>query len=79
MEYFTDDYDEYGDLKKATAHCLKYRTGDYHYGLMVRNGKMITPPLFGSIIAIVPGLYHCEGDEGSIILDDEGNECEKKM
>ena len=79
MEYITDEYDEYGDLKKATAHCLKYRTGDHHYGLMDLNGNMITLPLFGCITAIAPGLYHCEGDEGSIILDDKGNECGEKL
>lgn len=79
MEYISDEYDEYGELKKATAHCLKYRTGNHHYGLMDHNGNMITLPLYGCITAIAPGLYHCEGDEGSIILDDYGRECGEKL
>ena len=79
MKYITDDYDEYSGLKKAMSNCLKYRAGDYYFGLMDRYGNMITPSLFGSIKTIVPGLYHCEGDEGSIIHDDKGIECEKKM
>ena len=79
IEYITDEYDEYGDLKKATAHCLKYRSADWHYGLMDRKGNIITPPLYDCITAIAAGLYHCEGDEGSVILDDKGRECGEKL
>ena len=79
MEYVTDDYDEDGNLKNATAHCLKYRSADWHYGLMDRNGNIITPPLYDCITAIATGLYHCEGDEGSVILDDKGRECGEKL
>ena len=79
MEYVTDEYDEDGNLKNATAHCLKYRSADWHYGLMDRNGNIITPPLYDCITAIATGLYHCEGDEGSVILDDKGRECGEKL
>jgi hypothetical protein len=79
MEYITDEYDEYGDLKEATAHCMKYRSADYHYGLMDRKGNIITPPLYDRITAIAADLYHCEGEEGSVILDDKGNECGEKL
>ena len=79
MEYVTDEYDEYGNLMEATAHCMKYRSADWHYGLMDRNGNIITPPLYDRITAIAVDLYHCEGDEGSIILDDKGKECGEKL
>lgn len=79
MEYITDEYDEYGALKSATAHCLKYRSSDYTYGLMDRNGNVITPPLYDCITAISASLYLCEGDEGSVLLDDKGRECGEKL
>lgn len=79
MEYITDDYDEFGELKKATAHCLKYRSADRYYGLMDRNGNIITPPLYDDITAIAVNLYHCVGEEGSALLDDKGNECGEKL
>ena len=79
MEYVTDEYDEYGNLMEATAHCMKYRSADWHYGLMDRNGNIITPPLYDRITAIAVDLYHCEGNEGSIILDDKGKECGEKL
>ncbi|MBQ6306866.1 MAG: WG repeat-containing protein [Bacteroidales bacterium] len=79
MEYITDDYDEFGELKKATAHCLKYRSADRYYGLMDRNGNIITPPLYDDITAIAVNLYHCEGEEGSVLLDDKGRECGEKL
>ena len=79
MEYITDEYDEDGNLKNATAHCLKYRSADWHYGLMDRNGNIITPPLYDHITAIAVGLYHCEGEEGSVLLDDKGKECGEKL
>ena len=79
MEYVTDEYDEYGELKEATTHCLKYRSADCHYGLMDRNGNVITPPLYDCITAISAGLYLCEGDEGSVILDDKGKERGEKL
>ena len=79
LEYITDEYDEYGNLKNATAHCMKYRSADRHYGLMDRNGNIITPPLYGCITAIAVDLYHCEGKEGSVLLDDKGKEVGEKL
>lgn len=79
QEYFTDEYDENGDLKMATAHCLKYRSSDYHYGLMDREGNVITLPLYDQITAVAANLYLCEGDEGAVILDDKGRECGEKL
>lgn len=79
MEYVTDEYDEYGDLKRATAHCLLYRSSDYNCGLMDRNGNVITLPLYDQITAISASLYLCEGDEGAVILDDKGRETGEKL
>ena len=79
MEYATDVYDEEGVLKSATANCLRYRTADWSYGLMDRNGNIITPPSYSSIEAIGPDRYHCDGPNGSVILDSKGKECGKKL
>lgn len=79
MEYPTDEYDEEGILKTATANCLRYRTDDMNYGLMDRNGNIITPPSYSSIKAIGHDRYHCEGAYGSVILDSKGNECGEKL
>ena len=79
MEYSTDEYDEEGTLKSATANCLRYRTIDWHYGLMDRKGNMITPPSYSTITAIGPDRYHCDGANGSVILDSKGNECGEKL
>jgi len=79
MEYSTDEYDEEGVMKSATANCLRYRTIDWNYGLMDRNGNMITPPSYSSITAIGPDRYHCDGPLGAVILDSKGNECGEKL
>lgn len=79
MEYSTDEYDEEGMVKSATANCLRYRTVDWNYGLMDRNGNMITLPSYSSITAIGPDRYHCDGPNGSVILDSKGNECGEKL
>ena len=79
MEYVTNEYTEYGEVLKKMANCRKYRSSDYRYGLMDSKGNLITPPLYDHITAIAADLYHCEGDEGSILLDGKGNECGEKL
>lgn len=79
MEYVTDEYNEYDELKSATAHCLKYSSSDYHFGLMDREGNVITLPLYDQITAVAANLYLCDGDEGAVILDDKGRECGEKL
>ena len=79
MEYATDEHDEYGDFKLATANCLMYKTIDWYYGLMDKNGNIITPPSYSSITAIGIDRYHCEGPNGSVVLDDKGNEVGEKL
>ena len=79
MEYSTDEYDEDGMMKSATANCLRYRTADWSYGVMDRNGNIITPPSYSSIEAIGPDRYHCDGSNGSVILDGKGKVCGEKL
>lgn len=78
MEYATDEYDEDGNPKPATAQCLRYVTADWNYGLMDKDGNIITLPIYSDITAIGPDRYHCTGPNGSVILDSKGNECGEK-
>lgn len=79
MEYETDEYDEEGVLKRATAKCQRYYTADWNYGLMDKDGNIVTPPLYSRIEAIGPDHYHCVGPNGSVILDDKGREVGEKL
>ena len=79
LVYSTDEYDEDGFLKSATAKCLAYRTSDSYYGLMDKDGNIITPPSYSSIEAIGPDRYHCDGPLGAVILDSKGRECGEKL
>lgn len=79
MEYKSDEYDEYGELKPATANCMKYHTTEYRYGLMDKNGNVVTSPNYNSIEAISANRFHCFGPKGSVILDDKGNEVGEKL
>ena len=79
IEYAIDENGDYDTQVKAAPHCLKYRTFDNHYGLMSRDGKNITLPLYSNISAISEDRYLCIGMCGSIILDDKGNECGEKQ
>ena len=84
LEYESDefgypDYMEGYERKPLSANCKTYMSSDYHYGLMDKDGNIITPPLYDNIIAIAKDRYFCEGDEGSVILDDKGKECGKKL
>ncbi len=59
----------------AVANRLQYRVasggGDDYYGLMSKDGKRITPPLYGSIEAISANRYICQPQ--GVIIDDDGN------
>ena len=79
IEYVTDRYDEYGNLKSAVANCQKYRTLEWYYGLMDMEGNIVTPPFYSDITAIGPDRYHCEGPYGSVILDSKGREVGEKL
>ncbi|MCR8894884.1 WG repeat-containing protein [Bacteroides sp. ET336] len=58
------------------ANCQQYmvRNGNYnnpdYYGLLNRNGKIVTPPIYTSIEAIDRNLYLCQPD--GVIINDNG-------
>lgn len=58
------------------ANCQQYlvRSGNYdtpdYYGLLNRNGKIITPPVYTSIEAIDRNLYLCQPD--GVLINDKG-------
>ena len=79
LKYGTDEYDEYGDQKYVSSNCLSYRTEEWYYGLMDRNGNMLTPPIYSEITAIGPDRFHGDGPNGSVILDSKGKECGEKL
>ena len=74
VTYLTEVFDEEGEQKVAVANCFIYRNRDWYYGLMDKNGKVLTPPRYTSIYAIGPDRYRCYGPNGSVILDDKGRE-----
>lgn len=79
MQYHTDKYDEYGGLESAVANCRRYRTFDSYYGLMDKDGNLITPPFYTDITAIGPDRYHCTSAHGSVILDGKRREVGGKL
>lgn len=48
---------------QKTANCKKYEAEPGWYGLMSRNGNVITPPRFSDITAIGYDLYLCKTDD----------------
>lgn len=64
------------DKVYGIANCLQYmvRNGNYnnpdYYGLLNRNGKIVTPPIYTSIEAIDKNLYLCQPD--GVIINDNG-------
>lgn len=79
VTYPTDEYDDYGEEKTLSTHCLSYRTTDWYYGLMDLNGNILTPSIYSDITGISPNRFHCTGPTGSVILDDKGNICGEKQ
>ena len=75
LEYESDEFDDEGIRKKAPANLFAYQSGLNRYGLMSRDGKPITPPLYSEIKAVSPNRYLCQiGDTlENLILDDNGN------
>lgn len=78
LDYPTDEYNEEGELRRAVANCLEYRCNN-EYGLMDKNGKIITLPIYISIKAIGYDRYNCWGPNGSLILDGKGNEIKQDV
>lgn len=74
---YTGEYDTF-DIVYDTAECLRYYVnpygGTYCYGLMDRQGRRVTGPLYSSISAIGKDRYLCQPD--GIIIDGKGRKIE---
>lgn len=60
---------------EETVTLLKYITSEDWEGLMTKDGKIVTPPVFWSITAISKNLYLCKYDTSSehgILLNEKG-------
>ena len=58
-----------------TANLLKYTTSDGWEGLLTRDGRVVTPPVFWSITAVGRNLYLCHYDttqSHGILLNERG-------
>lgn len=73
MEYYSDELDKEGNLIKKPAN-LWYYSCNGHYGLIDKNGKPVTPPLYSNIEAFTADLFECQIDSGSerILLNAKG-------
>jgi len=81
----TDSYSDSSPVKQVdveeTATLLKYVTSEDWEGLMTKEGKIITPPIFWSITAISKNLYLCKYDTSSehgILLNERGERISTK-
>ena len=73
-EYYKEDEFRYGSAKQM---CYAVNVGDesaFYYGLMDRNGKRITPPIYTSIEAIGMDLYFCKPQ--GIVINGKGKRIE---
>ena len=59
MAYYINEFDDEGNQKRAVDDMMKYSSGDY-YGLLSRDGKPVTPPLYSWIESVTPGIYQCQ-------------------
>ena len=65
--------DEEPEARKAIATCLRYEADLGWYGLMSRDGKMLTPPAYTDIEAIGHDLYLCKTDYmHGVLIDSRG-------
>ena len=76
---YTDDYNGYTNpiQRKDVATCLRYEAELDWYGLMSRDGKILTPPSYVCITAVEKDLYLCETSYGrGVILNSKGERVE---
>ena len=75
LYYEVGGYDDEGEPLTEEADCMMYSVDLDHYGLMGKDGKPITPPLYTNINAIGKDLYRCAYDEYdtySVLLNGKG-------
>lgn len=73
MEYYSDDFDKDGNRISKPAN-VWYYSSNGHYGLIDKNGKPITVPLYNSIEAFSADLFECQIDGGGerLIINSKG-------
>ncbi|MCM1078094.1 MAG: WG repeat-containing protein [Bacteroidales bacterium] len=72
LDYPSDEIGKDGNRVLKAANLLLY-SSDSHHGLIDRNGKPVTPPVYTSICAYSADLYACQaGMGGKILLDGKG-------
>ena len=67
---------------EETATLLKYVTSENWEGLMTKEGKIVTPPIFWQITAVSKNLYLCKYDttsEHGILLNERGERINVKF
>mgnify|MGYP002471606661 CR=1 FL=1 len=75
LEYYSDDLDKEGNRVKKPANVWHYSCNG-HYGLIDKNGRPITAPIYSSIEALSADLYECQIDDGGerLIINSKGEE-----
>lgn len=73
LEYVSDDSNKDGERIRKPANLSLY-SSEGHYGLIDRDGRPITPPVYSSISAYSYDLYECQIDDGGelLIVDEKG-------
>lgn len=75
----TSGYGETDEYRvQADAGCMKYQAELGWYGLMAKNGRIITMPLYNSITAIGKDLYFCKCNDYGIIINGKGERVKDK-
>lgn len=77
LRYETKELDNDGCFKQAEANLMSYYTSGRSYGLIDYDGNLITQPIYSDITALSANRYQCEGPQGTVILNDKGEECKK--
>ena len=69
MAYYIDELDAEGNQKQGVdGTMLKYSVGNF-YGLMTKDGVVVTTPQYSKIEAVKPGVYQCEiPDTGDSVM-----------
>lgn len=77
LTYGTDKVDEDGGIVHAKCDMNSYEVAG-HYGLMDKNGKIVTKPLYTAIDAISKDVFVCDLDHGGskIMINSKGETVE---
>lgn len=69
LSYYIDELDEEGNQELVVdGTMLKYSVGNF-YGLMTKDGVVVTTPQYSKIEAVKPGVYQCEiPDTGDSVM-----------